>query len=345
MKRLLSATGVALLSALLLTGCGVGDKSASLSSLYLATTVLSFLALAAYLTLVRDKIRWLLLLFCAVPLVNIGYCWLSLSQTLDSALWANRLSYLGSVMLPLAMLMTILHVANLRYPRWLPWMLIGISGFVFLVAASPGFSDIYYQSVTLETVGGCSTLNKVYGPWHPLYLIFLLGYFATMVAAIVHATVKKTVRTNIQAVLLAIAVFVNIGVWLLGQFSKLDFEFLSVSYIISELFLLGLQLLIQDGDKLFAVPADTPPAPGDEENAADPLAEALALFSTGLATLTPTEHTVYTYYTEGKSTKEVLELLHITENTLKYHNRNLYSKLGVSSRKQLKELASHLPTE
>lgn len=31
--------------------------------------------------------------------------------------------------------------------------------------------------------------------------------------------------------------------------------------------------------------------------------------------------------------------LNITENTLKYHNKNIYSKLGVSSRKQLIEIA------
>ena len=30
--------------------------------------------------------------------------------------------------------------------------------------------------------------------------------------------------------------------------------------------------------------------------------------------------------------------LNIKENTLKFHNKNLYSKLGVSSRKQLLEI-------
>ena len=38
------------------------------------------------------------------------------------------------------------------------------------------------------------------------------------------------------------------------------------------------------------------------------------------------------------TTKEVLANLNIKENTLKYHNRNIYSKLGVSSRKELLEL-------
>ena len=33
--------------------------------------------------------------------------------------------------------------------------------------------------------------------------------------------------------------------------------------------------------------------------------------------------------------KEIREKINITENTLKYHNKNIYGKLGVSSRKQL----------
>ena len=39
---------------------------------------------------------------------------------------------------------------------------------------------------------------------------------------------------------------------------------------------------------------------------------------------------------------ELLNELNITENTLKYHNKNIYGKLGVSSRKQLKEIARKL---
>ena len=38
---------------------------------------------------------------------------------------------------------------------------------------------------------------------------------------------------------------------------------------------------------------------------------------------------------EGLTTQEVLEKLQIKENTLKYHNKNLYGKLGVSGRKEL----------
>ena len=54
-----------------------------------------------------------------------------------------------------------------------------------------------------------------------------------------------------------------------------------------------------------------------------------------LNTLTPKETEIFNLYLQGKTTKEIQQLAHINENTLKYHNRNLYGKLGVKSRKQL----------
>ena len=49
-------------------------------------------------------------------------------------------------------------------------------------------------------------------------------------------------------------------------------------------------------------------------------------------------------YIQGMNTKEVMAELTITENTLKYHNRNLYQKLGVSNRKELVEVSEYAKT-
>jgi DNA-binding CsgD family transcriptional regulator len=56
--------------------------------------------------------------------------------------------------------------------------------------------------------------------------------------------------------------------------------------------------------------------------------------------LTAKEKEIFDLYIQGNSSKEILKLENISENTLKYHNRNIYSKLGVSSRKQLLLYAS-----
>ena len=70
--------------------------------------------------------------------------------------------------------------------------------------------------------------------------------------------------------------------------------------------------------------------------------EICAYFEHQLRTLTATEKSIYNLHIEKKTSKEIMSLLNIKENTLKYHNKNIYGKLGVSSRKQLIELSKQL---
>jgi len=332
---------------LLAGGSMVGNKSGNLSIIYAVAALLSLLILIGYICS-KKKNSWFVMLFSSVLVVNVGYYALALSQNLEAALFANRISYLGSVFLPLFMWMIILNVTNIRLPKWLCGLLIGIGVVVFLIAASPGYSDIYYQEVYFQKINGVTVLEKVYGPLHGIYLIYLLCYFAAMAATIVYATVKDTVASVTYAAILAVAVFVNIGVWMLEQLVHIDFEVLSISYIISESFLLGLHLFIAETEKKNAqllqqavqdapLPehTDTPSdAPDLETNAQ------LELFIAGLSRLTPKEQQLYDCYTAGMSTVQIMEQLTIKENTLKFHNKNLYGKLGVSSRKQLLRLAA-----
>ncbi len=63
-------------------------------------------------------------------------------------------------------------------------------------------------------------------------------------------------------------------------------------------------------------------------------------FLTGLKQLTPTEKSIFDLYMDGKTAAEIMEIMTIKQTTLKYHNRNIYSKLGVSSKKQLLNYSS-----
>ena len=214
---------------LLLSGCGVGEKSASMSIIYGVMAVLSLGLLIAYICITRQRSIWFLLLYSSIFIVNLGYFVLSISRTLEEALLANRIAYLGSVFLPMAMLMIILNVCKLRYKKWLPPVLLAINAIVFLIAASPGYLDIYYKEVQLTFVNGVAVLEKTYGSWHFIYLLFLLAYFLTIIITIVHAFLRKTTASYLNAAILAGAAGINIGVWLLEQRVRVDFEFLSVS--------------------------------------------------------------------------------------------------------------------
>ena len=282
-------------SLLIFSGCGIiGEKAASMSVIYGTVAFFSLVLLAAYFLLVYRKEMWFGFLFLSVFVVNSGYFLLSVSKTLGGALWANRLSYLGSVFLPMIMLIIIMKDCKIRYKRWHIACLAVFSILVFLLAASPGILDVYYESVSLVTVNGVSALEKIYGPLHSVYL----------------------------------------------------FELLSVSYIITELFLLGIHLLLQEVEEeaAFAVFKDKneaetvyiPNPPVLEEIPKNDSEK--EFFEECLVSLTPTEKMIFDFHLSGIGTKEIMAELCITENTIKFHNKNIYRKFGVSSKKQLIEL-------
>ena len=373
MKSLYSLLSIPLSLLFILSGCSaIGDKSMSMSVIYVATTILSFLLLICYTCFSNKKNVWLLLLFSSVFVVNAGYLTLSISTNINEALLANRISYLGSVFLPMSMLMLILEACNFKYKRWFPLLLICLAIPIFLIAASPGYLDIYYKSASLVTVNGFTTLDKVYGEWHSIYLYYLIGYFASMITIITFSVITKKIKSAIQAVILFTAVFINIGIWLIEQLVHIEFEILSISYIASELFLLSINLLYKEQKKQQitnnitvkeeikktenqpVVTTVTAPVETEISNQNDAqsniiveakteseiFAEQCEYFASQIKNLTPTEHTIYELYLARKSTKEILDILNIKETTLKYHNKNIYSKLGVSSKIQLLKIAA-----
>lgn len=68
-------------------------------------------------------------------------------------------------------------------------------------------------------------------------------------------------------------------------------------------------------------------------------------FRRGIEHLTATERRIFDYYLEGKSVKEIMELMGVKESTVRFHNRNIYTTLGVNSLKQLLRCAAILRQE
>ena len=69
------------------------------------------------------------------------------------------------------------------------------------------------------------------------------------------------------------------------------------------------------------------------------------MFVQSVRDLTTTEKMIYELYLEGKSGKEIIEIMGIKESTLKFHNGNIYGKLGVTSRKELLRYAAMMKQE
>ena len=318
-------------------------KTGNMSIIYGILFALSFLLLLGYCFLVKQKTIWLVLLYISVFVVNGGYLGLSLAKDLEGALLANQVSYFGAAMLPLAMLMIIINTCRIKHPKWVTVLLVLVSLAAFLLAASGGYSDLYYKDVWVVEINGVCCLQKVYGPLHFLYTVYLFVYFGMMIAAIVYSYVKKTIMSCKYVVFLASAVFGNLIIWFVEQLVHVNFEFLSVSYIVTELLMLLIYSLfcdygiirpekgmvsVQMLTQLNTRQAEVKELPAGMENLFD-------TFARKVKTLSSAEQRILHYYIDGYEISEIPDLAFISINTVKKHNRSIYQKLEIASRDEL----------
>ena len=307
---------------------------------YAIMAIIATALLIGYCALVRKKEPWLLLLYICVTIVNVGYFLISVSKTVEFAIFANDVAYFGSVFLSMSMLLTIVRLCGFEVKKKLVIALGAIGILMFLVIATSGILPWYYKEVELVFVDGAAKLKKVYGVLHPTYMLYLLGYFSAMVACIVQSIRKKMIASQRHASLLAAIVFGNIAVWLVEKFIPWDFEFLSVSYLFSEIILLGIYWMMQDYVRLDLIPqpVQEAPRPAPIDIATMPIEEKILKVLSFLKPgemLAAREREILELVLQNKKRKEIADELCLSENTIKTYTRTLYGKVGVSSREEL----------
>ena len=304
----------------------------NISVIYGVVSILSLFMLLGYFVLIKRREKMFTLLFCAILIVNCGYFLLSVSDTLAFALMANRISYFGSAFLPSIMIMIIGDVCGIQRKKTTMRILFVVAGAMFLLAASGGILDVYYKSVSIEIVDGVTYLVKEYGVLHGLYSIYLFGCFGVMLGMIGYAVFKHRITNYKQASVIVALVFVNMAVWFAEQLIDVEFEFLSVSYLATELFLTLLYMMLQDYEDSFAkiiVGAETTQTlPSDME-------QMFQAFIEKAKSLTTAERRIFQYYIDGYETADIPDLAFVSIHTVKKHNRSIYQKLEVASKDEL----------
>lgn len=293
---------------------------------YAVMFALAALLLVCHLLLVKKREPWLTLLFACVTVVNFGYFLLSLAKTLPFAIFANDVAYLGSVFLVLCMFFTVVKLCGFVPHRALVITLLSLGALMFLIVCTAGFLPLYYREVTLVFVDGAAKLEKVYGVLHPVYLVYTLEYFAAMITAILHSARRRKVGKRRFAALIAAVVCGNILVWVVEKFIPWEFEFLSVTYILSELVLLLVYWMIEE----YVCVQDMQHDAGEEAR----MARALTRLPKGEA-LSTRESEILALVLRGKKRRDIAATLHLSENTVKTYTRTLYAKLDVASRDEL----------
>ncbi|MBQ6832749.1 MAG: hypothetical protein IJO28_08990 [Oscillospiraceae bacterium] len=318
-------------------------KEGVLSIIYGIVAFLSVMVLIFYFMFDQKKKPLFLALFGCVAASNSGYFLMAICNSLAVAKLANAISYFGGAFSMLVMLLIIYDVCQMRKRPWLTWLLIGISVAFFALAASGDWLGLYYRSVSLKTVNGTTHMIKQYGPLHGLYALYLAGYIVLMLLCIGYAAKTKRLSSPKYTTFLMVTVLLNVCVWLVEQSIDEEFEFLCVSYIVTEIMLLLIYnmlcdygiirpelgvLSVQMLTQLNTRQIDPGALPSGME-------DMFRSFAEKAQALSAAERRILNYYVDGHDIAEIPDLAYISIHTVKKHNRSIYQKLDIASRDEL----------
>ena len=191
--------------------------------------------------------------FFSIVLADFGYLFLALSTTIEGAIVANKVCYLGACFLPLFLFLLICRLCSFNLSRWIKLALFLYSALVFALSCTVGFSDVFYESVRYVVLNGFGSYLPTYGPGHVLWNILLYFYMVANVVVIIVAAKKK--RNVSYKTLIAIAglAFVSIGAFILARNLENDTLLMPFVYLIDELVLLYICALVKMHDVMNSV--------------------------------------------------------------------------------------------
>ncbi len=171
---------------------------------------------------------------------SYGQFMLSISDTLEMALFANKVFYFGSAFLPTLLFIASARLCKIELPMITEHLAISYSCLIMFFALTIGKSDIYYSEVRLvrniTENGAYTTLAKEYGPAHIFYNIMMVAYFfgflwLAFMTYRKRNTVSRKVITGVSVIAIGI-----ILLYMTGKVIYSPISFTSVAYLVAAIF-------------------------------------------------------------------------------------------------------------
>ncbi|MGN1295681.1 MAG: ATP-binding protein [Bacilli bacterium] len=211
-----------------------------LVSLYLIAFFISIIAIL--ILVVGDKRQniFYLFAFVCVAIACLGYLEIATSTTVEKAMFANGLTYFGGAFLMFFTLGAIFELCNIKKNTKISIALIVITLCILTLIYTNDFHHLYYKTNELRFDCGVALLEHEDGPLHILYTIYLVAYFIAMVSVSIYTLIKNKTASYKTSIIIALLVLFNIASYFLQKIPSNVFQFVCISYVISEYTLLYL---------------------------------------------------------------------------------------------------------
>ena len=208
---------------------------------YSTLTVLCFINLFIYCMQSHSRLNvCYLLIFLGLSASTAGYLLVAVSTSLEEAILANKLTYIGGCFVTMLVMFAIFGMLKIKITPKLAIPFICASGLVYAFAMMAGYNDLFYKEVTMEKINGITTLSKVYGPLHNAYYILLYAYIVINVVSIIYAFAKRRDVSYKNVTIFAIIEAITVGIYFGQRSIGLNIDLVPLSFFASGICILFL---------------------------------------------------------------------------------------------------------
>ena len=196
--------------------------------------ILAVVNFVVFLFLFREKKLnyYMFIILALVTISNAGNYMIALADTLDEAIIAKKLVYVGGCFIPPMMLLIVVRMCNISMKKWIRSLMALYSFMVFGFVLTIGYNGMYYRNIRLGKAGNITVIIPEYGFAHNLFYILLYGYLLVGIIILIYSLQKKNEvsRKNLWA-LIGMEI-ITIILFLIGRLIDTNLEVLPLVYVI-----------------------------------------------------------------------------------------------------------------
>ncbi|MCR5048223.1 MAG: HD domain-containing protein [Saccharofermentans sp.] len=203
---------------------------------YEATFILSLLLAGVYVYIWHKHFDVnFTMIFTLVPVACLGYYLSSVAVTLDGAIRAQQIIYIGGSFLQLFVLMSIFNLCKINVPKWVRAALFAVCAALYASVLTIGKKDFFYKNVSMDIKDGRAVIVREYGFMHTVFFIVVAAFFLVGIITLLYSWFnKKDVPRQILLLLVIPDVICVLGYTVLRNFYGTDIEFVPVGYCMAQ---------------------------------------------------------------------------------------------------------------
>ncbi|MBP3204410.1 MAG: hypothetical protein J6M66_03185 [Lachnospiraceae bacterium] len=170
------------------------------------------------------------ILILVIVVGNGGYMALALSQNLNEAILANKITYVIGTFVPMILMLVVADICRVTISQWVKVLMYFGQILIYLSVVTIGMSDIFYETAEFHTGPFGAYLTKTYGFMHTVYIVTLISYTFISICIGLISLDRKTVVGRNNVLIILFVDFFTVSMYIMERFVHLNVELMPLIF-------------------------------------------------------------------------------------------------------------------